>query len=744
MVERHDTKTGFEAAWDRLAERWSAFRERQRERARAEQAALEARHGGEVQHHSPLHPALAALKWGGGALVLLIILVLIFFDWNMLRGPLSRYASYRLHRQVRIEGNLHVHLWSWTPRVDVGGIRIANTKWAGGGDMAKVGHLAVSVKLLPLLGGHVRLPLVDLEHSSFLVVRDMAGDSNWQFNKTASNRPLKLPAINHFIIDDGHVRIDDARKGMHFVGTFSSSESTTGQGKGFALAGDGTLNGQKFTAEVHGAPLLNVDQSRSYPFTMDVHAGYTHVAARGQVTQPFDLGGLTAAVGFSGRDAADLYYLTGLVLPNTPHYEANAQLVRDGEIFRITGLSGTMGHSDISGALTVDASGNKPLLIGDLHSRRVYSTDLGFLFGSKIATPAPAVTRAAAASSPGIGLAGDTHPVRQTTLLLPDAPLDVDRVRQMNADVRYRAASIVSSDFPLRSVRVHARLNDGVLRLDPLAATLAQGTIAGHVKLDASRRVPVTSLDLRLRDIRLESLVHLVRGQATIEGGLEARAVLTAAGDSMHRAASNANGSLTFVIPHGQMRKAFAELLGINLLNGGLALLTGDQTQTNIRCAIANFQAHNGIFNANQILLDTDVEQGLGRGTLDMKTETVNLAMSGEAKSFRILRMNAPITVSGSLSHPKVGVQAGKALPQGGLAVALGALINPLAGLLATIDPGLAKDANCGAVLAEAKQKGASVTKRAIAASRGAVPSNPRLQTTPTAEHVARRAQIPR
>jgi len=199
----------------------------------------------------------------------------------MLRGPIARYASYRLHRQVRIDGNLHVHLWSWTPRVDVGGLHIANTKWAGGGDMADVGHLTVTVKLLPLLGGNIKLPLVNIEKSSLLYVRNLEGYSNWQFNKSASNEPLKLPAINRFLIDNGRLEIVDARRKMHFTGTVSSSESTTGQGRGFLLTGDGTLNEQKFTADVHGAPLLNVDQSKPYPFTMDVHAGYTHVTAEG-------------------------------------------------------------------------------------------------------------------------------------------------------------------------------------------------------------------------------------------------------------------------------------------------------------------------------------------------------------------------------------------------------------------------------------------------------------------------------
>ncbi|MFL6690226.1 MAG: AsmA family protein [Alphaproteobacteria bacterium] len=730
MAEWQDSKSGIDGFVADLRARWNAWRERQH--ARAARAST----------HSKTAPAgapLTAFKWGAAAFAGIVALVILFFDWNMLRGPIARYASYRLHRQVRIDGNLHVHLWSWTPRVDVGGLHIANTKWAGGGDMADVGHLTVTVKLLPLLGGNIKLPLVNIEKSSLLYVRNLEGYSNWQFNKSASNEPLKLPAINRFLIDNGRLEIVDARRKMHFTGTVSSSESTTGQGRGFLLTGDGTLNEQKFTADVHGAPLLNVDQSKPYPFTMDVHAGYTHVTAEGQIAHAFDLGQLNVAATFTGRDAAELYYLIGLVLPNTPPYRANMHILRDGEQYRIDNVSGRLGRSDISGYASLDASGGIPYVNASLRSRIVYSDDLMFLFGGghgrRTLPAAPASTRRAAAAAPDITLAGPAR-AAQSTLLLPDAPLDVDRVRQMNADVNYRATSIISSYFPLRSLTVRARLNGGVLRLEPFSATLAQGSVSGNAKIDARRNVPFTSLDVRVRDIRLESLVHLVRGQATMAGSLDARAILSASGNSVHKAASHANGSLTFFVPHGQMRQAFAELLGINLLNGGLALLTGDQSQTNIRCALASFQARDGILNSQNIILDTDVERGLGRGYVNLKNETLGVTLSGDAKSFRILRMNAPITITGSLSHPKIGVEALHALPQGGLAVALGALINPIAALVATIDPGLAKDVNCGAVMAQAKQKGAPVSRRTVTATRS---SHPLLRTTPAAERVARR-----
>ena len=56
------------------------------------------------------------------------------------------------------------------------------------------------------------------------------------------------------------------------------------------------------------------------------------------------------------------------------------------------------------------------------------------------------------------------------------------------------------------------------------------------------------------------------------------------------------------------------------------------------------------------------------------------------------------------------------ALAQGGIALALG-VVNPLAAILAFIDPGLAKDANCGPLLADAKAKGAPVKAASITAA---------------------------
>ncbi len=704
--------SGIEKRWDsaraklRAAWRWGADPKDHRrtiERA-ARRAQLRA------------DPVVQAVRWTGivlGGIVLALVIALATLDWNMLRGPAARFASARIGRTVAIDGDLHVHIWTLTPRVEANGLRVANADWAGGGDMAEIGKLVFEVKLMPLFGGHVVVPLIDVEHSKFDLVRDKDGRANWEFGAHSNDKtPLKLPPIRHFIIHDAQLSVTDRRRSLIFTGTLNSNESAQGQRRGFWMTGDGTLNREPFKADIHGAPLLNVDAATAYPFTMDLRAGATHIVATGSITHPFDLGGLTAKTVISGNDLADLYYLTGLTFMNSPPYTMSGLLTRNGEFYRYDNLVAHMGKSDMDGYFTVDDSGARPFMQGKVHSRYVNFDDLGFMFGGgKGRNTAPLAPRAAQAAKPAgsITVSQGAQPVR---LLLPDAPLDIERVRQMDARFTYRADRIDSRDIPVRRFSVTASLDHGVLVLDPMETTFVKGRVDGSVKLDASHDVPVTSVDLRLRDFALTQVLPTGGKELPpLEGSLEGRVKLTGAGNSVHKAASAANGTLTFVVPHGQMRAAFAELLGINLINGGIELLTGDKSQTDLRCMVASFDAHDGVLATKRVTLDTDVVTSTGRGSINLKNETVDMSFTGEPKKVRIGRLQAPIVVSGPLVSPHIGVDAGKALPQAGLGVALGALVAPLAAVLPFVNPGLANDTDCGVVVAQAKARGAPVKK---------------------------------
>jgi hypothetical protein len=161
------------------------------------------------------------------------------------------------------------------------------------------------------------------------------------------------------------------------------------------------------------------------------------------------------------------------------------------------------------------------------------------------------------------------------------------------------------------------------------------------------------------------------------------------------------------------MRHSLAEWTGVDVLSALSLTLSGDNSNTNLRCAVASFDAKQGVLTSQQFLIDTDPVRVEGGGSINMRDETLDMQLQGKPKHFQFVRLRAPITVKGPWQHPALGVKAGPAVAQGGLGAALG-LLNPFAAILAFIDPGLAKDANCAPLLSQAKAQGAPVKQSVV------------------------------
>jgi uncharacterized protein involved in outer membrane biogenesis len=627
---------------------------------------------------------------------------LYFFDWNAHRDWVARIISAQIGREVRIDGSLKVKLFSWTPSATATGVTIANPDWDKEYAMGDIGRITASIRLWPLLRGETILPIVDIHRPNAYLVRMKDGRANWDFGGATGE--TKIPVIERFRITNGQLQIEDRRRGLTFNGTVESDEALGEKGKRvFKLSGLGDLNRRPFTLEVQGAPLVNAEHDKPYAFNAQIKAGGTRVTAQGQMHRPLDFNSLQAAVTFAGPDLADLYYLTGLALPNTRPYRLVGQLTRDGAHYRFEKFNGTVGDSDLHGALSVDASGERVLLNADVASNVLSFDDLGPLLGAK---PAPVATKVAAQVQSETGTSNNLATGGER--LLPTAPLRIERVRQMDATVKYSAASIRSRDLPLRSASLTLKLDHGVLTLSPVTFGLQQGQINGDIKIDATKDVPYSAVDLRLTRARLEQFFTKAGSEPIVSGTLAARVKLAGSGDTVAKAAGNADGSVTFVVPRGQIRNAYAELMGIDVPEGLIGLLSGSKDQAGVRCMVANFSAKNGTLTASNFVFDTDAVVAHGSGTVDLKTERVNMKLEGAPKEFRVMRVRAPITMGGTLAHPSFGVDPSGAAVQTGAAVALGVFLSPLAAILPFVDPGLADDADCQGLLALARNKGAS------------------------------------
>ena len=265
-------------------------------------------------------------------------------------------------------------------------------------------------------------------------------------------------------------------------------------------------------------------------------------------------------------------------------------------------------------------------------------------------------------------------------------------MRGMDADVTFNAQSVISPKVPLKHVRFHLLLNDGVLRMDPLSFAMSQGQFAGSVQIDTSATVPVSDIDMKLKDIDLAQFGSTGGKDPPLEGLLAGRVKLHGTGESVHKFASSANGSVNLVIPHGQIRALFAELTGINVARGLGLLLAKDQQKTELRCGVAAFEADSGQLTAKTIVMDTSNVLITGGGDINLENEQIDLAVQGDPKKFRMLRVRTPIKVGGTFLKPHVGVEPVKTILQAGAGTVLATLLTPVAAVLAFIDPGTCQE----------------------------------------------------
>jgi len=642
---------------------------------------------------------------------LLLLLTLAFVDWNRLKGPLERIASERSGRRITIGGPLDVHLWSPTAHVTLSALTIGNPPWdAGERPMVRIEKLHAQLKWLPLLKGDVILPRVELIHPEIYLHREPSGRANWTFENTRpsnapAGRPPKLPVVRDFLVQDGQLIVHDEVLHLEVRGTVQAREQATHEDpKAFRIQGQGTLNRQPFALHVAGGPLVNLDPDQPYPFDIDVAAGDIRARADGRLRKPFDLGHVAFDAHASGGDLADLYYLTHLALPNTPPFELSAHVDRNVKQVRITQLAGKVGDSDLRGELTVDASLKRPSVKGSLLSQQLRLKDLAASLGGKPTTPG---TLQGAAEPPKPSKRGAQQPPPPANArVFPTAHLQVERVRAMDADVTFSAQSIEAGSLPLKKVAFHVKLDDGALAFEPFEFEMPQGLVHGVAHIDARGKTPRTQLDVRMSNIQLDQL----KGKAPdaeppLGGVMQARATISGRGDSLHDVMADADGRASVILPHGEVRAAFAELTGINVARGLGLLLKGDDQRAQVRCGVAQFDVKGGVMRADQMVFDTEDVRITGRGEVRLGPEELDLEIKGEPKKLRLARVRTPIEINGHLRKPSIGVDAGKTLKQGAIATALGTVLTPLAAIVAFVDPGLAKDENCAALLTSADAK---------------------------------------
>lgn len=639
------------------------------------------------------HPWWTAL----GVFAIAIALLIAFWDWNWFKPIVERQVEARTGRSFEITGDLDVDRFGWTPVVKIGGFRFGNATWSKEPTMASADHLQLAIELKPLLfSGEVRIPEIRLRKPRLRLEYGPGREGNWKFGEPSTG----TTHYGALWIDDGRMRFLDAAKKTDIDVKVRSDLRDPGSKAPPILAeGGGTWEGRTF--RVHGraeSPIALQDTTR--PYRVDVHAtaGNTTGHVRGTLLDPFRLRGFDLKLALSGRNLAELYPLLGIAAPDSPPYSFDGRFTREitptrrtgtdetGNVWHYDDFSGRLGDSDLAGDASFETGRKRPILKANLVSKRLDFDDLAGFIGKPPQTGAGETATAEQR----------TEAARENarTRLLPDHPYELDKLRSMDADVRWKAQRINAPSLPLDDMDAHLLLDAGLLRLEPLNFGVAGGDVRSTIRMDARESPIRTQADIRARGLDLGKLIPEPEVMKDAIGRIGGDVRISGQGNSIARMLGTADGEAQLGMGKGQISNLLMEFAGIDIAEALKFLVQGDK-RIPIRCAFGDFAVKDGVMATRSLAFDTTDTLVVGEGNVNLRDETFDLVLRPRPKDRSLFSFRSPLLVGGTFKDPSFRPDMGRVGLRAALALSL-ASIAPPAGLLATLELGPGDDLQCG------------------------------------------------
>jgi uncharacterized protein involved in outer membrane biogenesis len=665
-----------------------------------------------------------------GVIVILIIAVYVIlstYNFNSLKPQITKAARDATGRELTLGGDIRLKI-GLTPALMVENVGFQNAPWGSRPEMAKIKRFEVQVALFPLIFGHVELKRLILVEPDILIETDKSGKSNLQFEtqkkavsektekETPQGKEMKLPAlvVNEFRISKGVLTYRDGRSGKTMVVSLDSlTANASGLESPVKVKLKAAYNGEPLDMEgTFGSIAALTGGARPWPLNMTAKAFGATVTLDGTIKDVLAQRGIDLGFVIKGNDLATLEKATGKSLPLKGPFEMSGRLSDPTpKTYKISDLKAALGGSDLAGTAEIQMGGQRPALTAALTSKKLDIRSMLAETGG--AVPAKSGGKPASESS-------KTMPQRDK--VFPDEPLPLDALKLVNADVKIQAGQVLLPKVALNNLSVSMNLKDGNLEVKPLKAVMAGGTLDGQIDMQGQGKVAVLGAVMKIEQLDLGTMLKEIKGIESVEGRLDADINVKGRGSSVAGLMGSLDGKSVITMGNGKIDSKYIDLLGGSIGSGITKLLgisPGSQ-YTAVNCLVSGFNIKDGHADTTALVLDTDQMSVIGDGEINLKNETLNLALNPSPKGGIGTGTTGKVTaslgeiakafkLSGTLAHPSLGIDTTQTAVTLGKMVGGAALLGPI-GLAAPLISGGQTNQNLCSTALEAARKGVKMS----------------------------------
>jgi uncharacterized protein involved in outer membrane biogenesis len=383
-------------------------------------------------------------------------------------------------------------------------------------------------------------------------------------------------------------------------------------------------------------------------------------------------------------------------------------------VYKLSDFEAVWGDSHSSGWLELDTAGQRPQVKAELSSEKLdLRPFLGYL---------PSAEQAEAEKVNG-GSPEEKKPQPKTRppeskakngRIFPAEPLPLEDLQRIDLDLKYRGEQVLTRSLAGNDLAVDILLRDGSLEIKPLKFKIGGGSAGGWVNLQSRKKPAQFATNLTIDQLAVGPMLDQLGYPRSIEGNVDAMVDLDGSGDSIAALMAGLNGDIRIAAKDGKAESKYLKLLQKYLGSGVLQMINPFKQQkkyTPINCFVDSIAIDDGKAHI-KLLLDTDQTSILGAGTINLKTEQLDLGIKPTPKksalpadiSFSLSELSQPFRLGGTLANPHLTIDpAQTALILGKLAGALA--LGPIGIVAFFADISLGKKDPCDIALKKAMKK---------------------------------------
>jgi len=626
--------------------------------------------------------------------VIALLAVRLFVDPNDYKDRIAQHVKSATGRELTLSGPIKLAVFPWIA-LELGPASLGNPPGFSAPEFAAVQHIAVRVKLLPLLHKEVQIGRIEVDGLDLRLVKNAAGKGNWQDFGGSESKPAQpastspdLPDLagleikdsrvsyqdmvaDHVSLELGHVASGEpipvklkldlvTRPGAQPIDLNAQLEVTLDlEKKQYRIAPlevGGTLAPRQGAAPMpwkFAMPQLSADlaaQTFSAPaFTMELAAAHLGGSLAG--TRIIDAPNFKGAFKLDPVSLGDLMEKLGTTPPVTRdpkvlgRLAANGNFSYGGNALAADGLDLQLDDSHLRGKLAITNLDTKAtnfnLGIDRINLDRYRPPE-------EPATAKNAARPSAAGKPPDEASAQSSGPLKT---------LDLNGALTIG--------SATASNVTLTQVLVTVAAKNGLTHIAPVRAKLYGGDYLGDITIDAREAVPTLKIEQSMAGIDMAPMLkdfaktQRISGRGTVTTNLTAHSL---GGDALmktlngHVSANIENGALEGVDLWFEINRAVALIQKQGLPSGQ------SSGRTKFDALEVSADLVNGVASTKDLNIASQNLRISGQGTSNLVTEAINYQVKAtilkEAPTAAVAAgktlADIPLNITGTFSSPSV------------------------------------------------------------------------------------------